>query len=72
MRIPKSGMSRHELIQWIYEHDFNRYAELYLEENSRAFGKQSEEMLNEEVYDLIWDEVYYGNEYLDYILYEES
>ncbi len=60
-----------DLVQWIFEFDFNYWATVcFLDENeTREFIKES---FNEEVYDLIDDEVRYGYMYADYILHEKG
>lgn len=71
MKIPTQKMYANDLIQWVYEFDFDYWAQLYLE-NDHANPGRIKELFEQEVYDLIWDEVMCGGEYDSYILHEED
>ncbi len=64
-------MNVQDLVQWLFEFDFDYWAIVCFLEGSED-SKYLRETFEEEVYDTIDDEVRHGCEYKDYILHEEG
>ena len=71
MKTPPFKMTRKALIDWIFDNDFNYWANLYIEENI-VRGIDQDEFV-EIIYRIIQDEVdYYAGDYRDYLIREED
>lgn len=71
MKMPPHNMTEYNLVQWIYDNDFSYWAELYLED-VRCDQIRLKELFDDEVYDMIDDEVRYGEAYEKYVRQEDD
>lgn len=69
LKTPPHKMEAHELLEWVFDHDFQYWAREY-RDSVVANPARIEELFKEEVYDMIDDAIRDGDEYTDYVLDE--
>lgn len=75
MNLPSYLMSEEELIEWVWENNYDYYAQLVVESED-FFNQWSyysvKEYFDEAVYNVIVDEIRHSEQYKDYILGDDD
>lgn len=70
MKTPDNKLPRKELVEWIYNNDYDYYANLIFD-SGRMQGLITKNDFNEFVYDVIKDTVYFQSDYDEHVEWEE-